>query len=142
MGEVAKSAYQAIDMGFLRPNASVIMNKHELLHAASAKIDAMVAANYRPQMRQPIRVAGKQGIARLQTQLVNLQAGEMISAHDYFVASKIATVLCGGEIETGSLVDEAWILKLERDVFVELASTEKTLARITHMLETGKPLRN
>ena len=57
-------------------------------------------------------------------------------------STRIATVVCGGEIDRGALVDEEWLLKLERKHFVELAQQEKTQARIGHMLKTGKPLRN
>jgi 3-hydroxyacyl-CoA dehydrogenase len=66
----------------------------------------------------------------------------MISAHDYKVAKAAATALCGGDIETGSQVDEEWLLTVERQYFVELLKTTETQARIKHMLETGKPLRN
>ena len=57
-------------------------------------------------------------------------------------AKAAATALCGGDVETGSLVDEAWLLMVERKLFVELLKTEKTQQRIQHMMETGKPLRN
>jgi 3-hydroxyacyl-CoA dehydrogenase len=66
----------------------------------------------------------------------------MISAHDYRVAKGVASALCGGDVETGTLVNEDWLLAVERHEFVELAKTEKTQQRIAHMLETGKPLRN
>ena len=66
----------------------------------------------------------------------------MISAHDYLVAKYVATALCGGDIEAGSLVDEAWLLSVERKLFVDLLRNEKTQQRIAHTLETGKPLRN
>ena len=66
----------------------------------------------------------------------------MISAHDYKVAKAAATALCGGDIETGSLVDEEWLITVERQLFVELLKTPESQARIKHMLETGKPLRN
>jgi len=68
--------------------------------------------------------------------------GRFISEHDYEVSSRIATVLCGGEIDRGALVDEEWLLKLEREHFVALAQMPKTQERILHMLKTGKPLRN
>ena len=58
------------------------------------------------------------------------------------IAVRIATVLCGGEVDRGSLVDEAWLLRLEREHFVALAQMPKTQERIAHMLKTGKPLRN
>jgi 3-hydroxyacyl-CoA dehydrogenase len=55
---------------------------------------------------------------------------------------KIATALCGGDVDPNTRVDEAWLLGLERQGFLELAKTERTQARIAHLLETGKPLRN
>ncbi|RBD00883.1 3-hydroxyacyl-CoA dehydrogenase, partial [Xanthomonas oryzae pv. oryzae] len=74
--------------------------------------------------------------------LVNMLEGRFISEYDYEIATRIATVVCGGEVDRGALVDEEWLLKLERKHFVELAQQEKTQARIGHMLKTGKPLRN
>ena len=74
--------------------------------------------------------------------LVNMLEGRFISEHDYDIASRIADTLCGGDIERGAQVDEAWLLDLERRHFVELARTEKTQARIAHTMTTGKPLRN
>ena len=74
--------------------------------------------------------------------LVNMLEGRFISEYDYEIAERIATVLCGGEVDRGALVDEDWLLKLERRHFVELAQQDKTQARIAHMLKTGKPLRN
>jgi 3-hydroxyacyl-CoA dehydrogenase len=66
----------------------------------------------------------------------------MISAHDYRVAKAAATALCGGDVEPGTIVDDEWLLAVERREFVELLKTPETQARIKHMLETGKPLRN
>ena len=69
-------------------------------------------------------------------------AGGHISEHDHLIGCKVAHVICGGDVEAGSLVDEQWYLDLERQHFMELLATEKTQARIEHMLKTGKPLRN
>jgi 3-hydroxyacyl-CoA dehydrogenase len=74
--------------------------------------------------------------------LVNMREGGMISAHDYRVARAAAVALCGGEIETGALVSEQWLLEVERAEFIELLKTPETQARIAHMMDTGKPLRN
>ena len=74
--------------------------------------------------------------------LTNMRDGGMISEHDYRVGKAIATGLCGGDVETGTLVNEDWLLTVERKMFIELGKTEKTQARIKNMLETGKPLRN
>jgi len=65
-----------------------------------------------------------------------------MSAHDYVVSDAAATVLCGGDVDPGTLVDEDWLLALERQQFVALAKTELTQQRMAYMLETGKPLRN
>jgi 3-hydroxyacyl-CoA dehydrogenase len=71
-----------------------------------------------------------------------MRDGGFISEHDYEVSGRLADALCGGEVEAGSLVNEDWLLRLERKHFVELLKQSKTQARIKHMLETGKPLRN
>ena len=89
-----------------------------------------------------IPVAGDTGIATLKMMLVNMKEGGFISDHDYEISSRIAEVLCGGEVEPGSMVDEKWLLDLERRHFVELARTAKTQERIESMLKNGKPLRN
>jgi len=73
---------------------------------------------------------------------VNMREGGMISAHDYRVAHAAATALCGGDIETGARVSEQWLLEVERALFVDLLKTKETQARIAHMMDTGKPLRN
>ena len=74
--------------------------------------------------------------------LVNMLEGRFISGHDYEIASRIADTMCGGAIERGSLIDEQWLLDLERRHFVELAQMAKTQDRIAHTMNTGKPLRN
>ncbi len=143
MAKVAKSAHEAIDYGFARAGDTVLFNADELLWVAIRQARALADAAYQaPQMARGIPVAGKNGIATLEMMLVNMKEGGMISAHDYRVAKAAATALCGGEVETGSLVDEEWLLTVERRLFVDLLKTPETQARIRHMLETGKPLRN
>ena len=87
-------------------------------------------------------MAGRSAIATFKAHIVNLRGGGFISEHDELVAGKLAFVMCGGDVDGGSLVDEAWLLRLEREAFMELVATEKTQARIEHTLATGKPLRN
>jgi 3-hydroxyacyl-CoA dehydrogenase len=58
------------------------------------------------------------------------------------IGSRIVEIMCGGDVEAGSLVDEQWLLDLERKNFMELLATEKTRARVKYMLKNGKPLRN
>jgi 3-hydroxyacyl-CoA dehydrogenase len=71
-----------------------------------------------------------------------MREGGFISPYDFEVGLRVARVLCGGELEPGSLVDEKWFIELERREFMNLLRNEKTQARIAHTLATGKPLRN
>jgi 3-hydroxyacyl-CoA dehydrogenase len=119
------------------------MNRFELLHAAKMQAIALAEAGYRPPLRAgKFPVAGSTGVATLKSLLVNMLEGDYISEHDYLIGSKVAYVMCGGNLTPGSLVDEDWFLELERTAFIELLATEKTQARVEHMLKTGKPLRN
>ncbi|MDO8959355.1 MAG: 3-hydroxyacyl-CoA dehydrogenase/enoyl-CoA hydratase family protein [Rhodocyclaceae bacterium] len=143
MAKVAKSALEAIDFGFARPTDTILFNANELLFVAIREARALAEAGYAPPlMARGIPVAGRTGIATFEMMLVNMKEGGMISAYDYKVAKSAAIALCGGEVETGSLVDEEWLITIECRYFVELLKTPETQARIKHMLETGKPLRN
>jgi 3-hydroxyacyl-CoA dehydrogenase len=140
--QVATSASDAIRMGYLRSTDTVVMHTDEVLYAALSKINELQAANYIPPLKKLLKIAGIEGHARLQTGLVNWLEGGFISQHDYFMVNELAEVLCGGNLNQGAMVDEQWMLELERNAFIKLASTPLTLARINHLLETGKPLRN
>jgi 3-hydroxyacyl-CoA dehydrogenase len=143
MGQVAGSAMEAKEMGYLREHDRIVLHEHELLHAAHHEVRAMAAAGYRPPLAgRKFPAAGDVGIATLKMLLVNMLEGRFISEHDFEIGSRIATVLCGGEIDRDSKVDEAWIHRLEREHFLELAAMDKTQERVAHMLKTGKPLRN
>ena len=143
MASVSKSALEARELGFLRESDPVVFHAREILHVARQTARALAEAGWRPKPPpRAIKVAGRNGIATLEMMLVNMKEGGMISAHDYRVAKGVAAALCGGEVDTGTQVDEDWLLAVERHEFVELLKTEKTQQRIAHMLETGKPLRN
>ncbi len=118
MAKVAKSAVEAVDFGFARPTDTILFNAHELLYVAIREARAMAEAGYAPPlMARAVPVAGRTGIATFEMMLVNMKEGGMISAHDYKVAKAAATALCGGDVETGSLVDEEWLLTVERTGF-------------------------
>ncbi len=143
MANVSKSALEARELGFLRESDPVVFNAQEILHVARQTARALAESGWRPKLPpRGIKVAGRNGIATLEMMLVNMREGGMISAHDYRVAKGAAAALCGGDVETGTPVNEDWLLAVERHEFVELLKTEKTQQRIAHMLETGKPLRN
>jgi len=143
MAKVSASAVEAKELGLMRANDLVVFNAYEQLHVARQQVLALAESGYRPPLpARRVQVAGDVGIATFKMMLVNMLEGRFISEYDYEIAVRIATVLCGGEVDRGALVDEEWLLKLERRHFVELAQQEKTQARIAHMLKTGKPLRN
>jgi len=143
MAKVSTSAMEAKELGLLRPGDVIAFNAYELLHIAKQQALALAESDYRPPLpARRIAVAGDVGIATFKMLLINMLEGRFISTHDYEIATRIATVLCGGEVDRGSLVDEEWLLQLEREHFVALAQMPKTQERIAHMLTTGKPLRN
>lgn len=140
---VAANALEAKEIGFLNDDASILFKRQEVLFAAQHAARALHSIGYRPPLRPlAVKVAGRNGIATLEASLANARDGGFISAHDYKVGRAIAVGLCGGDVETGSLVTEDWLLAVERRQFVDLTRTQQTQARIAHMLETGKPLRN
>jgi 3-hydroxyacyl-CoA dehydrogenase len=143
MGKVSASALEAKELKLARENDVVIFNAFELLYVAKQQVKALAESGYRPALpARQIPVAGDVGIATFKMMLVNMLEGRFISEHDMEVSTRIATVLCGGNIDRGSLVDEEWLLKLEREHFIALALMPKTQERILYMLQNGKPLRN
>ncbi|HEY8101466.1 MAG TPA: 3-hydroxyacyl-CoA dehydrogenase NAD-binding domain-containing protein [Burkholderiaceae bacterium] len=139
---VSKSALEAQKMGYLSANDLVVFNAYELLHVAKVEARAMFDAGYRPPLKVQVPVTGRYGMATITAQLINMRDGGFISAHDYKLGSMIAEVVSGGDIEQGSVVNEQWLLDLERKNFMELLNNPKTQERIMGMMQTGKPVRN
>ena len=140
--QVSRSAIEAQKMGYLLPTDLIVFNKYELLYSAIREAKAMSDAGYRPARKATFKVAGRSGIATIMAQLVNMRDGGFVSAHDFHLGKTIAQVMCGGDVEAGSVVDEAWIMTLERKAFVSLLTHPKTQERIMGMMQTGKPVRN
>jgi 3-hydroxyacyl-CoA dehydrogenase len=139
---VSKSALEAQKMGYLKPDDVIVFNPYELLFVAKDQARALSDAGYRPPLPPAIPVTGRYGMATIMAQLLNMRDGGFISAHDYKLGSMIAEVVSGGDIEPGSLLDEQWLLDMERRAFMELLNHPKTQERIMGMMETGKPVRN
>ncbi len=143
MANVSRSAFEAQQMGYLKPDDVIVFNSHELLWTAIGTAFAMHATGYRPPLRpRGFPVAGRSGLATIKYQLVNMRDGGFISAHDFFIAAGIAEVMCGGDVDAGSLVDEQWLLDLERKFFMQLVAHPKSQERMMGMMQTGKPVRN
>lgn len=141
MAEVAKSAYQAKEMGYLRDDDVIIMNPNELLYVATQELHALTAKPFTPVRQEPIVVQGLPAFGNMMGMLTNLKVGRFATDYDATIAELLAEVLCGGKVDPCS-VDAHWLLRLEREAFLKLVQNDKTQARVQYMLETGKPLRN
>jgi 3-hydroxyacyl-CoA dehydrogenase len=139
---VGNSAIECRKLGWLIDGDVIVAHKDELLHVASAQVKAMAASGYRAPAKALFPVAGRNAIATIKGQLANLRDGGFASAHDFHIATLIAEVVCGGDVDAGSLVNEEYLMTLERDRFCALLEHPKTQERIMGMLQTGKPVRN
>jgi 3-hydroxyacyl-CoA dehydrogenase len=142
MAKVGTSAIESRKFGYLLDSDVIVANKDELLYVAISQAKAMFDAGYRPAHKRQFAVAGRSGKATIQGQLVNMRDGGFISAHDFHIASLIAHVVTGGDVDTGTLVTEEYLMALERQAFCSLLTQPKTHERIMGMLSTGKPVRN
>ncbi len=140
--KVGTSALESRQIGYLLDSDVVVAHKDELLFVAIAQVKAMAASNWRAPIKPLFSVAGRSGIATIKAQLVGMRDGQFISAHDFHIASLIADVVCGGEVEGGSLVSEEYLMALERKHFCSLLEHPKSQERIMGLLQTGKPVRN
>jgi 3-hydroxyacyl-CoA dehydrogenase len=142
MAKVGTSALESRKLGYLLDSDIVVPNKDELLYVAVQQAKAMFDAGYRPPHKRMFPVAGRNGKATIQGQLVNMRDGGFISAHDFHIASLIANVVTGGDVDANTLVTEEYLMTLERQAFCALVQHPKTQERILGMLNTGKPVRN
>ncbi len=139
---VATSAAEAQELLFLRPTDGITMNRDRLLADAKAKALALVAAGYRPPAPPEISLPGPSGRAALDMAVAGFRASGAATAHDEVVARRLAVVVSGGDTDPTDTLTEDDLSRLERQAFMDLLRTPGTLARIEHMLDTGKPLRN
>jgi 3-hydroxyacyl-CoA dehydrogenase len=144
MAKVATSAYEAFDSGILQKGKDiVVVNKDRQIATAKAHAKLMAESGYsQPAKRNDIKVLGKQALGMFLVGTDAMQAGKYISAHDQKMANKLAYVMAGGDLSEPTLVNEQYLLDLEREAFLSLCTERKTLERIQHMLKVGKPLRN
>jgi 3-hydroxyacyl-CoA dehydrogenase len=142
MAKVGTSALENRRMGWLLDSDVVVPHKDELLFVASGQAKALFDAGYRPPQRALVPVAGRGAVATIRGQLANMRDGGFISAHDQHIATLIAEVVCGGDVDAGSLVTEEYLMTLERNRFCALLEHPKSQERIMGMLQTGKPVRN
>jgi len=142
MAKVGTSAIEGRKLGYLIDGDVIVPHKDELLYVATQQVRALYSAGYRPPVKRLFPVAGRSGIATIKGQLANMRDGGFISAHDFHISSLIADVVCGGDVDAGSMVSEEYLMALERKHFCALLEHPKTQERIMGMLSTGKPVRN
>jgi len=142
MAKVGTSAIESRKLGYLLEGDVIVPHKDELLYVALSEAKAMANAGYRPPHKRPFAVLGRSGVATIKGSLVNMRDGGFISQHDFHIASLIANVVCGGDVDAGSLVTEEYLMLLERQAFCALLNHPKTQERVMGMMSTGKPVRN
>lgn len=144
MAKVSTSAYEAFDTGILQKGKDiVIVNQDRQIAAAKAVARFMADQGYtKPIPRTDVKVLGKQALGMFLVGTDQMVAGNYISEHDKKIANKLAYVMAGGDLSENSLVSEQYLLDLEREAFLSLTGERKTLERLQHMIQKGKPLRN
>jgi 3-hydroxyacyl-CoA dehydrogenase len=142
MATVGTGAIDSRKIGYLLDSDVIVPNVNELLFVAINETRAMFDSGYRAPHKRSFPVVGRNGLATIKGQLVNMRDGGFISAHDFHIASLIANVVCGGDVDNGTLVTEEYLMTLERQAFCSLLENAKTQERIMGMMSTGKPVRN
>lgn len=142
MAKVSMGAAELYGMDYMRHGDSISMDIDKLIGDAKQKVLAL-AVNYRPKRRvENIPAPGRGIAAAIKSQLWNMQMGNFITEYEAEMGTLIAQVMCGGDVNPGTLITEEYLLQLERESFLKLCGNKKTSQRIQHMLKTGKPLRN
>jgi 3-hydroxyacyl-CoA dehydrogenase len=141
LAKVAKSAAEAKELKFLRPADGITMNRDRLLFDAKQRALAMLDG-YQPPQPKELRLPGPTGVTALKLAVDGFRMQGKALAHDVTVSGALAEVLSGGATDITAVVTEDQVQKLEKKAFMALLHTGPTLARMEHMLATGKPLRN
>ena len=142
LAHVATSAEEARAIGYLRPSDRITMDPDALIQDAKNLAIGLVTSGYKPRRPRRFKLPGPSGRAAIELFLYQMHKGGYATGHDVTVGKKLAYIMTGGDIPSGHVVDEQHILDLEREAFLSLCGDPNTQARISHMLETGKPLRN
>ena len=142
--KVATSASEAMDMGILRKGQDfIVLNQSRRIANAKEQALQLFKAGYtQPQQRKDIKVLGKAGLGALYAGINGMWRAGYATDHDALVAKKLAYVMCGGDLSEPTLVNEQYLLDLEREAFLSLCGQKKTLERIQSVITAGRPIRN
>jgi len=144
MAKVSTSGYEAFDTGILQKGKDlIVVNRARQIAAAKQVARLMADQGYtKPVKRTDVRVLGKQALGMFLVGTDSMNASHYISEHDQKIANKLAYVMAGGDLSEPTMVSEQYLLDLEREAFLSLTGERKTLERLQHMIQKGKPLRN
>jgi len=142
LAKTSSSALEAREMGFLEEDDRVVMNADHLLSAARREVLDLADGYIPPERGRNVYAAGKTARAALEVAIKTVQWGRYASSYDGVIAAHVARALTGGDLSLPQWVPEEYLRGLEKEAFLDLAKNEKTHARIDHMLESGKPLKN
>ncbi len=142
LAKVATSAEEGKAFGYFRGSDGVSFDRARQLHEAKQRAIGLAHAGYHPPAPRAYKLPGESGIATLHMMINTLVHGKYATEHDALIAMKLANVLCGGTSGSTHAVTEDEMLELEREAFLSLCGEEKSQARMQHMLQTQKPLRN
>jgi 3-hydroxyacyl-CoA dehydrogenase len=142
--KVAASAAEAFDMGILRTGIDhVSINEKRVIKDAREKVLQLLHHGYTmPVKRTDVHVLGRAALAAFYAGITAMQYGNYATEHDCLIAEKLAFVMCGGDLTQPGEVSEQYLLDLEREAFLSLITTKKSMERIQSVLNTGKPLKN
>jgi len=142
MAKVSSSAADARANGFLGPEDRIVFNRDYQIGEAKKEVLNMSEAGYSPPVKRKIKVLGQAAQGMINAEIFNMAQGRFVTEYDTFLAKRIDSVISGGDVREYREIDEEVILQLEKEAFIDFLKEEKTVARIEHMLKTGKPLRN
>jgi 3-hydroxyacyl-CoA dehydrogenase len=142
LAKTATSALQAKEMGFLTENDRIVMNADHLISAAKREAEDLADGYTPPEHANNVYAAGRSARAALEMGIKTMQWGHYASDYDGVIAAHVARILTGGRLSLPQWVPEEYVLKLEKQAFLELLKQEKTHERIEALLKTGKTKRN
>lgn len=142
MAKVSSSGHDAKRNGFMSLKDRIVMNEDYLIDEAKKEVLRIYEEGFKPKLEKNILAIGATGKASIDYMIESMVQGKFISEYDAYLAKKVAYILSGGDVLPDTPIDENYVLKLEREVFVDLCKENKTQDRIEHMLKSGRPLRN
>jgi 3-hydroxyacyl-CoA dehydrogenase len=142
LAKTTTSALEAEEMGFLTEYDRIVMNADHLISAAKREALDLADGYTPPEHANNVYAAGRTARAALEMGIKTMQWGHYASEYDGVIAGHVARILTGGNLSLPQWVPEEYLLKLEKQAFLDLLKQEKTHERIEALLETGKPVRN